>query len=73
MRGLNGYTYCGHSVIMGTRDCEWQDKDYVLSCFGKGALEGREKHYSYVKEGIGQGRRPELVGGGFVRSVGGRR
>jgi putative transposase len=71
MRGLNGYTYCGHSVIMGKRDCEWQDKDYVLSCFGKGALEGREEYYSYVKEGIGQGRRPELVGGGLIRSLGG--
>ena len=26
--------------------------------------------FSYVKEGIGQGRRPELVGGGLIRTVG---
>jgi putative transposase len=71
MRELNRYHYCGHSVIMGKRDCEWQDKDYVLSFFGSGALEGREKYYSYVKEGIEQGRRPELVGGGLIRSLGG--
>ncbi len=35
------------------------------------ALEGRQKYYSYVKEGIDQGRRPELVGGGLIRSLGG--
>ena len=28
-------------------------------------------HYYYVKQGINTGRRPELVGGGLVRSVGG--
>ena len=71
MRGLNRYKYGGHSVMMGTRDCRWQDTDYVLSSFGPTALEGRQNYYSYVKEGIDQGRRPELVGGGLIRSLGG--
>lgn len=71
MRGLNRYRYCGHSVIMGKRGCDWQDEKYVFSSFGKGVLEGRKNYYSYVKEGIGQGRRPELVGGGIIRSLGG--
>ena len=31
----------------------------------------RKLYYEYVKEGIGQGRRPELVGGGLIRSLGG--
>lgn len=43
----------------------------TMSCFGRGTLRGRERYYSYVKEGIGQGRRPELVGGRLIRSLGG--
>jgi len=71
MRELNRYRYCAHSVIMGNMACNWQNKDYVLSYFGLTALEGRQKYYSYVKEGIEQGRRPELVEGGLIRTLGG--
>ena len=56
---------------MGTRDCRWLDTDYVLSSFGSTATEGRQNYDAYVKEGIDQGRRPELVGGGLIRSLGG--
>ena len=56
---------------MGKRACDWQETKYVLSYFGKGRLKGSESYYSYVKEGMGQGRRPELVGGGLIRSLGG--
>ena len=69
--GLNRYKYSGHSVLMGKRDCDWQETKYVLSYFGKSILKGRENYYSYVKEGMDQGRRPELVGGGLIRSLGG--
>jgi REP-associated tyrosine transposase len=71
MRGLNRYKYCGHSVLMGKRDCNWQEIKYVLSYFGKGVIKGRGNYSSYVKEGLDQGRRPELVGGGLIRSLGG--
>lgn len=71
MAGLNRYKYCGHSVLMGRRQCAWQDDEYVLCCFGKRVSEGRDNYYSYVKEGVDQGRRPELVGGGLIRSLGG--
>jgi len=56
---------------MGKRECTWQDDQYVLFCFGESMLDGREKYYSYVKEGMDQGRRPELVGGGLIWSLGG--
>ncbi len=48
-----------------------QYREYVLRLFG--AKEGRAKkdYRSFVEAGIGQGRRPELVGGGLVRSRGG--
>jgi hypothetical protein len=49
----------------------WQDGDYVLSWFGKSQGEARRAYRKYIEEGIAQGRRPELVGGGMVRSYGG--
>jgi hypothetical protein len=71
MSRLNRYRYCGHSTLMGLRECAWQDDDYVLFCFAASTLDGREKYYAYVREGMDQGRRPELVGGGLIRSLGG--
>ena len=71
INGLNIYKYSGHSVLMGKNNCDWQDIKYVLSDFGKSILKGRQNYFSYVKEGLSQGKRPELVGGGLVRSLGG--
>jgi hypothetical protein len=50
---------------------DWQDREYVLSWFGRREGEARRAYRWYVEEGIAQGRRPELVGGGVVRSYGG--
>ncbi|NQT23420.1 MAG: transposase [Candidatus Omnitrophica bacterium] len=71
LRGLNTYGYCGHSALLGKRKFEWQETGYVLSYFGKRVSSARESYYGYVKEGVRQGRRPELVGGGLIRSLGG--
>jgi len=56
---------------MGKVKSEWQDRDYVLKWFGKTESDAKGEYRSYVKKGIGQGRRPELVGGGLIRSLGG--
>jgi len=71
IKELNKYPYSGHSVLMGRKKYEWQDKEYVLSYFGKKVSESRKAYLSYVKKGIDQGGRPELTGGGLVRSLGG--
>ena len=68
---LNTYAYCGHSVIMDKKKRPWQDMGYVLSFFGKSLRESRKRYVQYVESGIEQGRRPELVGGGLIRSLGG--
>jgi hypothetical protein len=68
---LNRYPYCGHSVLMGREKREWQDMDYVLGYFGKQRSRARKDYYSFVGEGINQGRRDDLMGGGLIRSVGG--
>jgi len=68
---LNRYKYCGHSVLMGKKKNLWQDTKSVLSHFGKKVSEARKRYLNYVTDGIEQGRRPELVGGGLIRSLGG--
>ena len=45
--------------------------EYVLGFFGRRVGEARKGYVSYVKKGIPLGRRPELVGGGLIRSLGG--
>jgi putative transposase len=71
LRELDGYPWCGHSVVMGKKRHEWQDQHYVLSWFGRREREAIDSYRRYVKEAIEDGRRPELVGGGLVRSLGG--
>ncbi len=68
---LDSYSYCGHSVLMGRKKNKWQDVECVLGFFGKRVSEARKRYGSYVREGIPLGRRPELVGGGLIRSLGG--
>lgn len=67
---LEHYPYCGHGVITGKVSYEWQDRGDVLSWFGRTEREAVEAYREFVREGIALGRRPELVGGGLVRSLG---
>lgn len=68
---LHRYPYCGHSVLLGRFDRNWQDTDYVLKLFDKTVSRARRRYREFVRKGVNQGRRPELAGGGLVRSAGG--
>ncbi len=68
---LKSYKYCGHSALMGKTKRQWQDTDYVLGYFGKSKGKARREYESFVREGLSQGRREELTGGGLIRSLGG--
>jgi len=70
MRGLDRSPWSGHSALMGHVERDWQDTDYVLSLFGKGH-EVKRRYQEFVSKGIDIGKRPELVGGGLIRSAGG--
>jgi len=70
MKDLNRCRWSGHSALVGKIDRKWQDCEYVLSCFGNGR-QAQKNYLRYVEEGISQGRRPELIGGGLIRSLGG--
>ena len=71
LKELDRYSYSGHSALTGKKKREWQDVEYVLGFFGKRVGEARKGYESYVKKGIPLGRRPELAGGGLIRSLGG--
>lgn len=71
LRELAGWAKSGHSVLMGKVNYGWQDTDYVLSLFGKTVGSARRSYAAFVAKGANQGRRPELVGGGLLRSIGG--
>ncbi len=68
---LSRHPYCGHAVILGHRKQDWQDTEYILRLFGKRVGSARRKYSEFVKKGIEQGKRPDLIGGGLLRSHGG--
>jgi putative transposase len=70
LKELNRNPWSGHSALAGKVKREWQNTEYVLSFFGN-SKDSRRNYLQYVKKGIDQGRRPELVGGGLIRSMGG--
>ena len=49
---------------------EWKNAEYVLSFFGR-KDRYRQNYLNYIRRGIDQGHRSELVGGGLNRSMGG--
>jgi len=71
LRELERYPYCGHGVILGAVKNQWQDRDSVLAQFGSREGDAKGGYRRFVEEGVALGRRPELVGGGLVRSLGG--
>jgi len=71
LKELDRYRWCGHAVLTGRVKCEWQDRSFVLGWFGHKERKAVAEYRQYMKQGVPLGRRPELVGGGLVRSLGG--
>jgi putative transposase len=68
---LDRNPWCGHGVLMNKSVQPWQNIDDVLGLFSDKILEARKRYRQFVEEGVTLGRRPELVGGGLLRSSGG--
>ena len=68
---LEEYAWCGHGVLTGKRQREWQETDYVLRRFSEQRGKAIRGYRKFMEEGKGQGRRLDLVGGGLIRSLGG--
>lgn len=71
LKSLDTYEFCGHSALMGKMERYWQDTGYVLGMFGNNLQTARENYAVFLADGLKMGRRPELVGGGVIRSYGG--
>jgi REP element-mobilizing transposase RayT len=68
---LERYPYSGHGILMGVSEALWQDTEYILRFFGDKKAIARRKYNQFVRNGIEQGARPDLTGGGLLRSHGG--
>jgi REP element-mobilizing transposase RayT len=68
---LDRYKWCGHCVIMNRCENQWQDRRYVLKWFGHKEGDAKKSYREFVKKGIALGKRPDLTGGGLIRSMGG--
>ncbi len=68
---LGHYRWSGHAAVLGTRVVPWQDVRYILALFSQDGETARAVYREFVAKGIRHGRRPDLVGGGLVRSLGG--
>jgi len=87
LKALDKYPWTGHSVLLGNNKNPLvpeippligEDKflaektvEDVLKHFGETFKIARRRYRQFVKKGIDQGVRPELQGGGLVRSAGG--
>jgi len=71
LRALDRYPWSGHATVLGQSRRAWQDRRTVRGWFGPTAGRAGRAYRAYVRAGIPRGRRPELGGGGLVRSAGG--
>ena len=71
LRALDRYPWSGHSALLGHIARPWQAVGEVLARFGARSAAARRAYRDFVADGVAQSRRPELAGGGLVRSAGG--
>ena len=71
MKKLDIHPWCGHSVVMNKTKQSWQNVDYVYGLFSDQKRLARKRYRVFVEKGIPEGKRPDLVGGGLLRSIGG--
>jgi len=71
LRGLDHYPWAGHSALLGTVPRPWQETAPILARFGPTRRRAVAAYRTFVGAAIAHGRRPDLQGGGLVRSLGG--
>jgi hypothetical protein len=68
---LKSYRYSGHNRIMTMNVDSWIATDDILKRFGKRRSSSRQAYEAFIADGVSQGRRDDLMGGGLFRSAGG--
>ncbi len=69
---LKLFPWGGHGSLLDHKTKKWQEIDDVLLCFGSKRAEAQQNYLAFMKEGMGQGKREDLIGGGLLRSLGRR-
>jgi REP element-mobilizing transposase RayT len=65
---LDHYRWSGHAALLGNRSFPGQETNSILERFGNTLATAQLNYRQFVSEGIKEGRRDELVGGGLKRS-----
>ncbi len=62
-----------HVIVRGIarRKILYDDTEFILRRCGRRRANSKRHYRDFVCKGVDQGRRPELTGGGLIRSVGG--
>ncbi len=68
LEALEFYPWCGHAEILGKSQKSGIVEDWVLSLFSQHEESARQRYRQFIEDGIKQGKRPELGGGGLQRS-----
>lgn len=68
---LRTFPFSGHARLLGVGGEVWQPTREVLLLFDENLANAQTKYQQYVAEGVALGKRPELAGGGLLRSSGG--
>ena len=71
IENLDKHPWCGHSALMNKTKQSWQNIDYIYGLFSDNKKSGRAKYRTFVENGNPEGSRPDLTGGGLLRSIGG--
>jgi hypothetical protein len=71
LRALDRYPWTGHSALMGAVPRPWQETATILARFGGTVARARRGYRAFVAAGLRTGQRPDLQGGGLIRSLGG--
>lgn len=65
---LEQHPWCGHAEILDENRKSEPAIERVLSLFSNNVKSARQQYRQFVADGIKQGKRPELIGGGLQRS-----
>jgi len=71
LKALHDYPWTGHATLMDRITRPWQETDFVWSYFSNSRLKAIKQYEKFIQAGLVQGQRPELIGGGLIRSQGG--
>ena len=65
---LDIYPWCGHAELLGKIKGCGLATEWVLPLFSQKKRAARKHYQQFIADGVKQGKRPELVGGGLRRS-----